>query len=79
MGKLVCTDVIRQAWNDEKSTFENDDLKIIVHLKNPELHGKISKGDLIDDLSFEKTSDDSSDAPAKSSSKRKSTSKKKTE
>lgn len=48
MSKLICTNVLRQAWNNEQVTLESDDLKAVIEIKNPELHGQVSKGDEFD-------------------------------
>lgn len=43
MSKLKCTNVSKQAWNDERITLEGDDMTVTINLKNPKDHGKFVK------------------------------------
>lgn len=45
MSKLKCTSVSKSAWNDETSVFENEDLKVVITVKDPKRHGKVKVGD----------------------------------
>ena len=41
---LICTDVCRIAFDNEKVTLESDDTVVIMHMKNQEEHGQFEKG-----------------------------------
>lgn len=45
MKNLICTEVSKQSWNDEKVTLQSDDFKVIMHVQNPDMHDQISVGD----------------------------------
>lgn len=42
---LICSSVSKTAWNDETSVFENEDLKVVITLKDQSIHGGVKVGD----------------------------------
>jgi hypothetical protein len=53
---LICNHVETVAFNDQRATFENDDVKIIMILKNPSMHGKFSVGDNLSECGYDSES-----------------------
>jgi hypothetical protein len=76
MEKLKCTNVSRRAWNDEKVTLENEDATIIIHFKNPALHGTFVEGETYENIAGE-TIEESEPSSKKAVSKKPASKKKK--
>lgn len=47
LENLICTNIETVAFDDQRVTFANSDMEVVLKLKNQALHHKFAKGDLL--------------------------------
>jgi hypothetical protein len=47
---FVCTGVSKIAFDNEQATFENEDAKVTINIKNPAHQGQFVKGETYDGM-----------------------------